>query len=86
MRSEQEIRAALRSWILTKASYLDGDTLTDTTPLFADRHLQSRHLPELLLVLEKVRGAPIDVAILWPSDFRDIDTLIRRFAVPRVPS
>jgi hypothetical protein len=40
------------------------------------------NLPELLLLLEQLRGAPIDVEDLDPGDFRDIDTLVRRFADP----
>jgi hypothetical protein len=79
MRSEQEIREALRSWVLSKASNLDSSTLTDKTPLFEERHLRSLHLPELLLLLERLRGEPLDVDELGPGDFRDIDTLVRRF-------
>jgi len=37
------------------------------------------HLPELLLLLERLRGEPIDVEDLRPGDFRDIDTLVLRF-------
>jgi hypothetical protein len=83
MRSEQDIRATLRSWVRNKARDLDGVALTDTTPLFEDRHLRSLHLPELLLLLERLRGEPIDVETLRPGDFRDIDTLVHRFAADR---
>jgi hypothetical protein len=83
MRSEQEIRETLRSWIRTRARDLEGTALTDTTPLFEDRHLRSLHLPELLLLLERMRGEPIDVETLQPGDFRDIDTLVRRFGGER---
>ncbi len=79
MRSEQEIREALRSWVLTKAKGLDRAVLTDTTPLFEQAQLRSLHLPELLLLLERLRGGPIDVEDLRPGDFRDIDTLVLRF-------
>jgi hypothetical protein len=79
MRSEREIREALRSWVLDKAKDLDGSALTDKTPLFEERYLRSLHLPELLLFLERLRGEPIDVDDLRPGDFRDIDTLVLRF-------
>ena len=79
MRSEQEIREALRSWVLAAARDLDSSTLTDTTPLFEERRLRSLHLPELLLFLERLRDGPIDVDDLRPGDFRDIDTLVLRF-------
>lgn len=82
MRSEPEIREALRAWVLTKAPGLEQATLTDQTPLFEQRYIRSVNLPELLLLLEKLRGAPIDVEDLRPGDFRDIDTLVRRFGDP----
>ena len=86
MRSEQEIREALRSWVLSKARNFDGSTLTDSTPLFEERQLTSLHVPELLLFLERLRGGPIDVDDLRPGDFRDIDTLVLRFCGERVAS
>jgi hypothetical protein len=84
MRSETEIpeavfRTALRSWVLSKAKSPDGGTFDDSTPLFAERRLRSLHLPELLLLIERLRGEPIDVDDLRPGDFRDIDTLVSRF-------
>jgi hypothetical protein len=75
-------RDILRSWVLAKAKNLDAEVLTDRTPLFAERHLRSIHLPELILLLERLRGEPIDVESLGPGDFRDIETLIARFVAP----
>ncbi|MCM2430688.1 hypothetical protein [Streptomyces sp. RKAG337] len=37
------------------------------------------HLPELLLLLERLRAAPIEVEDLRPGDFRDIHTMVDRF-------
>lgn len=79
MLSDQEIRKLLRSWVLTKAPGLSADGLTDRTPLFEERHLRSVHLPELLMLLERLRAAPIEVEDLRPGDFRDIHTMVDRF-------
>jgi hypothetical protein len=79
MRSDQETRDRLRAWVRTKTADPGGDGFTDRTPLFEERHLRSVHLPELLLLLERLRGAPIDVENLRPGDFRDIDTMVLRF-------
>ncbi|UGY91467.1 acyl carrier protein [Streptomyces gobiensis] len=82
MRSDQKIRDGLRSWVRKKATDHHGPAvgeITDFTPLFEERHLRSVHLPELLLLLERLCGSPIDVAELGPGDFRDIDTMVRRF-------
>jgi hypothetical protein len=76
------MRSELRSFVLGKAkAALRPEDLTDKTPLLADGWLRSVHLPELLLMMERVRGAPIDVEDLRPGDFRDIDTIATRFGV-----
>jgi len=68
--------AELRGWVHAKA----GDPgITDRTPLFAERHLRSVQLPELLLLLERLRGARIDVERLEPGDFHSIATIADRF-------
>ncbi|MCZ4119629.1 hypothetical protein [Streptomyces sp. H39-S7] len=79
MPSDQEIRDRIRAWVLTKAPDLSAADLTDRTPLFEERHLRSVHLPELLLLLERLRASPIDVEDLRPGDFRDIRTMVDRF-------
>jgi hypothetical protein len=79
MRSDEEVRYRLRAWVLSKAPDLSAADLTDRTPLFEERHLRSVHLPELLLFLERLRAAPIDVEDLRPGDFRDIRTMADRF-------
>jgi hypothetical protein len=76
MRSEQEFRAELRAWARAKAK---GRDVTDRTPLFEQRVLRSVHVPELLLLLERLRGAPIDVERLWPGDFYSVDIMVERF-------
>lgn len=70
--------AELRSWVHAKAGH---PGLTDHTPLFAGRHLRSVQLPELLLLLERLRGARIDVERLEPGDFHSIATIADRFLV-----
>jgi hypothetical protein len=73
--AEDGFRAELRAWMSGKA----GVPVTDQTPIFAERLLRSVHIPELLLLMERLRGKPIDVDELRPGDFRDIDMLAARF-------
>jgi hypothetical protein len=79
MRSEQEIRAGLRAWVLDKCKGLEAAELTGRTALFEQRYLRSVHLPELLLLIEKLTATPVDVENLQPGDFRDLDTIVERF-------
>lgn len=74
--------AALRSWVAQKARDVPAGGLTDDLPLLAGRHLTSLHIPELLLLLERLRGRPIDADRLQPGDFRDIQTIAARFLAP----
>ena len=69
----------LRAWIGERVRGIDPGELTDTTPLFEERYLTSPHVPELLLLLERLRGDFIDIESLQPGDFRDIETIASRF-------
>jgi hypothetical protein len=80
--TEATARATLRRWILAKNSDLDASALSDQTPLLSMRWLRSVHVPELILLLERIRGAPIEVEELGAGDFRDIDTIVTGFLVP----
>lgn len=83
MVSEQEAKDTIRSWAISRAKSPAPDQIDDTTPLFADRHLTSLHVPELLLLLERLRGEPIDPEGLLPGDFRDVSTIVKRFCTLR---
>ncbi|GGK74801.1 hypothetical protein [Mangrovihabitans endophyticus] len=69
----------LHSWVLRKARDLPPEGLTDDLPLLAGRHLTSLHIPELILLLERLRRRPIDVEQLCAGDFRDLATIRARF-------
>jgi hypothetical protein len=69
----------LREWVAAKARDLPPTGLTDDLPLLEGRHLTSLHVPELILLLERLRGRVIDVEQLRPGDFRDISTIVARF-------
>lgn len=84
MLSEQEARDTIRAWVTSKAKPGEAGQIDDTALLFADRHLTSVHVPELLLLLERLRGESIDPTALGPGDFRDINTIVRRFCTPRL--
>ncbi len=79
MLSEDDFRTQLRDWVNGKAK--TEAPVTDQTKIFAERVLRSVHVPELLLLMERLRGEPIDIEDLRPADLRDIDTLVARFGV-----
>jgi hypothetical protein len=75
----------LRTWIEGKARDLPPEGLTDDLPLLAGRHLTSLHLPELILLLERLRREAIDVDRLQAGDFQDIRTIAARFLAAAAP-
>jgi hypothetical protein len=70
---------ALREWVTGKAKGLPPQGLTDDLPLLEGRYLTSLHIPELILLLERLRGSAIDVERLAAGDFRDVRTIAERF-------
>jgi hypothetical protein len=80
MRSEPEFRAAVRAFVAHHTDDLSIDeAIGDGTPLFTLRILRSIHLPELIILLERLRGAPIDVERLAHGDFASIEVIVQRF-------
>lgn len=77
MRSESEIRSAVRAFVRQRSP---GLPIHDDTPLLRQRVLRSIHLPELIILLERLRGAPVDVERLAHGDFDSIDAIVERFA------
>jgi hypothetical protein len=79
MSSDSPALAQLRDWVASRARDLPPGGLTDDLPLLAGRHLTSLHIPELILVLERLRGEAVDVDALQPGDFQDIRSISARF-------
>jgi hypothetical protein len=71
----------LRSWVLELNPSLPPSSVTETTPLLSERLINSMHVTELLLVLEELRGEPVDVQKLGPGVFKDIQTIVQTFLV-----
>lgn len=72
-------REALRSFVLDRNPGLDPKALGDDTPLLADRLVTSLHLVDMLLLLESVRRAAIDVRRMTPAAFASIDAIVGAF-------
>ncbi|HEY5945479.1 MAG TPA: hypothetical protein VIV40_08305 [Kofleriaceae bacterium] len=69
----------LRAWILEHGKRIDAAELRDDTPLLERRILTSLQLADLLLFLEELRGAPVDLEALTGSSFRDLASMVKTF-------
>ena len=79
MRTETEIRAALREWIINTSGKIKRGELNDETPLIEERIITSLQVMDLILFLEKLSGQPVEVEQLKAGAFRNIDALYRNF-------
>ena len=79
MRSEADIRAALRQWILTRAQAAPDRELRDDTPILEPGLLSSLDVVELILFIESLRGAEVEVELIEPEALAVVNTLYATF-------
>jgi acyl carrier protein len=81
VRTEADLRNALRHWILRASPGLAPEELTDATPIIERGILKSIQVMDLLLTLEKLLGRRIEAEQLRPGVFRSIDAIVASFFV-----
>jgi acyl carrier protein len=79
VRSEAEIRAALRQWILTRAQAGPDRELLDDSPILEPGLLSSLDVVELILFIESLRGEEVDVELIEPEALTDVNALYDTF-------
>jgi acyl carrier protein len=79
MKSEMEIRQAIRDWTIKKNGKISGGDLTDQTPIIEQRIITSVQILDLILFLENLSGKQIDVKNLKKGVFRNIDAIYQNF-------
>jgi acyl carrier protein len=79
LKNEDEIRAALRAWIVEHARTAIPSDLGDTTPILDSGLLSSLDVVELVLFIENLRGDEVDVDAIEPESLRNIDSLFEAF-------
>jgi acyl carrier protein len=78
-RTDPELRADLRAWIVKKSGKIKLEDLKDDTPLIQGGILKSLQVMELILWLERAAQVTIDVETLKPGTFRSIDAIAAMF-------
>jgi acyl carrier protein len=79
LKSEPEIRAALRGWILEHSRNGHAGALDDDTPILERGFLSSLDVVELILFIESLRGSEVDEDSIQPEALINIDTLYQSF-------
>ena len=80
MKTEGEIRQALRDWIASKSGgKVQSPQLTDQTPIIEQRIITSVQAMDLIFFIERLREHPIDVERLKVGVFRNVDAIYANF-------
>ncbi len=79
MKSESEIRAEIREWILRKNTKISAAELADDTPLLEKRIISSLHIMELILLIERIKASRFDLKAIKPGAFNSVDSIYRSF-------
>ncbi len=79
MKTETEVRQSLRDWIIKTNGKIRAEDLADDTPIIDRRIISSLQLMDLILMLERLSGNPIDAEMLRPGAFSDINAIYRNF-------
>jgi hypothetical protein len=66
-------------WIVEKAAGICAADITEDTPIVEQRILSSLQVANLLLYIEQMSGAPIEISSLRPGVFHSLAAIYRHF-------
>lgn len=76
---DEDVVKLLSEWVLDRAGVKDRSGFTPTTKIIDDGLLTSLDVVELILFIEDLRGAEVDVDALEPESFESVTTLMATF-------
>jgi acyl carrier protein len=79
MRTENEIREALRDWIVKTNGKIPAEQLDDETPIIEQRIISSLQVMDLIFFIEKLSNKSIEVESLKVGVFRNINAIYDTF-------
>ena len=79
MKTEAEVRQALRDWIVKASGKIAPGDFDDQTPILEKRIITSVKIMDLILFLENLTGNRPDVTKLKVGVFRNVDAIYRNF-------
>ncbi len=79
MKSESEVRHALRHWLAKANGSIQPEVITNDLPILEQRVLSSLQIMDFILFLEKLTERSIDTAELDVGVFKNLDTIYAHF-------
>lgn len=83
MKDEAAVRRQIREWVVRKSGKVTPGELTDDTAILERRLITSLQVMDLILFIEELSGASIDVSQLKQGVFRNVDAIWRSFFAAR---
>lgn len=77
--SRSEVIDSLRVWLVEKDASIRAADITEETPIVERRILSSLQVANLLLYIEQMRGAPIEISSLRPGMFHSLAAIYQHF-------
>jgi acyl carrier protein len=79
MKTEADVRGALRQWIAAASKKVEPAQIADDTAIIEQRLITSIQVMDLILFIEKLSGRRLELEDLKAGSFRDINSLYRTF-------
>lgn len=79
MKTETEIKNALRDWIVKTNGKIQSEELSDDTPIIEQRIITSLQVMDLIFFIEKLSERSIEVESLKVGVFRNINAIYDNF-------
>jgi acyl carrier protein len=79
MRTETEIKIALRDWIVEANGKIELKQLSNETPIIEQRIITSLQVMDLIFFIEKLSNGSIEVESLKVGVFRNINSIYDNF-------
>jgi acyl carrier protein len=79
MRTETEIKIALRDWIVKANGKIELKQLSNETPIIEQRIITSLQVMDLIFFIEKLSNGSIEVESLKVGVFRNINSIYDNF-------
>ena len=77
--TDSNIVEKLTDWVLDRANVSNRSAFTVQTQIIDDGLLSSLDVVELILFIEDLRGEEVDIELLEPESFANVDSLVETF-------
>lgn len=79
MIAEDECKSRLRDWVFQNSKKDPPEPVNNGTMIIEEKVISSVQILDLVLFLENIAGISIDLGVLRPGSFKNVDTIYQVF-------